>query len=241
MIIADRVKETVENAMQGVVLTLADFEVEPQYQQALVMSLSRMVKKGALKKISKGKYYKPKESLFGTLPPVSAELVKDFLRQGGATVGYITGTHAFAEMGLTTQISSTIVVGSNRYRRPLMRGDNKIAFLLQPNPIVDEEIPLLRILDAVKLFRDIPATSPDECIRLIMNMMDALPMAQKQKLLGLAVAYTPYVRALVGAMFESIAQPELANAMRLSLNGVTNFRLPISPSVLPNKKAWRML
>ena len=43
---------------------------------------------------------------------------------------YITGTAAFASMGLTTQISSSILVGTNKYRRPITRNGVKISFLL---------------------------------------------------------------------------------------------------------------
>lgn len=76
MIIADKVKETITNTKEGVILTIADFQVEPQYQQVLVMSLSRKVRTGELKKISKGKYYKPKNSISGTLPPSFDEVIQ---------------------------------------------------------------------------------------------------------------------------------------------------------------------
>lgn len=241
MVIAEKVKETVRNAKEGVVLTLADFKVEPKYQQSLVVSLNRMVKRGELKKFSKGKYYKPKNSAFGALPPSSSEIAKDFLQKNGKTMGYITGTQAFAQMGLTTQISSTIMVGVNKYRRPLMRGDNRITFFLQPNPIVDEDIPLLRILDAIRMFKDIPASTPDDCLRQIIMLIEELPKDKQRKLADLAVAYTPFVRALVGAIFECINQQELAQAMRNNVNGVTNYKLPISQSVLPNKKNWNII
>ncbi|MCF0207498.1 MAG: hypothetical protein HUK15_08725 [Bacteroidales bacterium] len=241
MIIANKVKKTIATAKEGEILRIADFRVEPQYQQALVMSLSRKVKSGELKKISKGRYYKPKKSVFGMLPPASSEIYKEFLQNGDKTIGYITGFQAFAQMGITTQISSVTVIGTNKSRRTITRGENQIAFLLQPNPINAEDIPLLRILDALRMFKEIPATSPDNCIRKITLLIDDLPMNQKEKLQKLAIAYTPFVRALVGAIFEYINQPELANYMRMSINGLTNFRLPISQSVLPNKKNWNII
>ena len=241
MIVANKARETVANTKEGVMLTIADFQVEPHNQAALVMYLCRMVKLGELKKISKGKYYKPKKSVFGELPLSSNEAVRDLLQKGRKTIGYITGTQAFAQMGLTTQISSSLMVGTNKYRRPIMRGDVRISFLFQPNPIIAKDIPLLRILDAIRLFKDIPATSPDDCIRQIIRLIEDLPLEQKKKLLNLAKAYAPFVRAIVGAIFESTGQPELADSIRRTLNGLTNFRLPISLSVLPNKKTWKII
>ena len=100
MLIADKIKEVVRNTSEGVILTIADFGIDPEYQQALVMSLSRMVRNGELEKVSKGKYYKPRNSIFGTLGPSQNEIAKDFLVKGGKTIGYITGTSAFS--GLRT-------------------------------------------------------------------------------------------------------------------------------------------
>lgn len=95
------------------VLTTRDFGVEMRYQPALAKALNRLVLQGELQKIAKGNYYIPKKTIFGNLKPADSELVKDFLEQNGKIVGYITRTAAFASMGLTTQISSSILVGTN--------------------------------------------------------------------------------------------------------------------------------
>ena len=172
----------------GVVLTTRDFGVEMRYQPALAKALNRLVLQGELQKIAKGKYYIPKKTIFGNLKPADSELVKDFLEQNGKIVGYITGTAAFASMGLTTQISSSILVGTNKYRRPITRNGVKISFLLQENAITSSNIPLLRLLDALRLIKNIPATLPDECVTNICKAINALSKEQKQKLAELSLA-----------------------------------------------------
>ena len=87
--------------------------------------------------------------------------MKDFLEKDGKIVGYITGPQAFATMGLTSQISSYVVIVTGKYHRPLRRGDCYIRFLRQENPITKGNIELLRILDAIRMFREIPAVTPD--------------------------------------------------------------------------------
>lgn len=116
MVITRQIKEKLSSTPAGVVLTTRDFGVEMRYQPALAKALSRLVLQGELQKIAKGKYYIPKKTIFGTLKPSDSELVKDFLEQDGKIVGYITGTAAFASMGLTTQISSSIL-NINRYQQ----------------------------------------------------------------------------------------------------------------------------
>ena len=128
MIIARQIRDKLSSIPAGIVLTTKDFGVEMRYQPALAKALSRLVLQGELQKIAKGKYYIPKQTIFGKLKPTDSELVKDFLEQNGRVVGYITGTTAFASMGLTTQISSSMLIGTNKYRRPVIRNGVKISF-----------------------------------------------------------------------------------------------------------------
>ena len=239
MVISTQIKEVLSRTQPGVVLTISDFGVQAAYQPALVKALNRLVTSQELQKISKGKYYKPRKTIFGELKPDDCEIVKDFLEKRGKTVGYITGTAAFAAMGLTTQITSAITIGTNKYRRPLMRGAYKVTFLLQPNEITEVNIPLLRILDAIRLIREIPATTPDESVAILMKLIRNLDEDSQKKLIKLALPYTQYVRALLGAMLESIGKD--AGELRETLNGVTSYKLSISEPALQSKSNWNII
>lgn len=223
----------------GVVLSVSDFGVEMRSQPALLKALNRLVRRGDLKRISKGRYYTPKKTVFGYLKPTDAEILKEFLVRDGKAIGYITGTTAFAAIGLTTQISSSVVIGTNQYRRPVDRAGLKISFLLQKNDITPDNIPFLRMLDAVRLIKDIPAITPDEAISIIRDKIRSLPIEKQYMLLKLSLAYAPYVRALIGAIFDSIGIN--ASEIKRTLNGVTFYRLPITDLVLPNKKDWNIV
>ena len=239
MVISNEVKKKIADTPDGVILTIGDFNVPMQYQGALVKALNRLTEQGTLQRLSKGKYYKPRKTIFGTLKPAPEEITKDFLEKNGKLVGYITGNSAFASMGLTTQITSSILIGTNRYRNPLTRGDYVISFLQQRNPITEEYIPLLRILDALKFIKEIPASSPNSIVVQFCNIICALSKAEQKMLLELAANYTPYVRALLGAIME---QNNLeTESLKKSLNGTTYYKLPISEQVLPNKKNWNIL
>jgi hypothetical protein len=238
MVITEQIKEKLRAVPDGCVLTLKDFNVDSQYEIALVKALSRLVVQGELQKVSKGRYYKPRRTMFGILKPAETEIAKDFLEKGGKILGYITGPAAFSSMGLTTQITSSIMIGSNKYRRPLKRSEYRILFVLQQNPITEENIPLLRILDAIRLLREIPGTTPDECVERIGKIIVELSVKEQQQLCLLAEKYAPYVRALLGAILEMIGVDSLG--LKLSLNGVTTYKLPVSETVLPTKLNWNI-
>ena len=239
MTLAKQIRDKVLQLKEGTVVTLADFELPMEQQPALNVTLNRLVAEGVLRRLSKGKFYREKQSMFGPLPPSEMEVVKDFLAKNGQTVGYITGTRAFAEMGLTTQISPMIVVGTNKYKRAVRRGQYAISFLLQPNLIKDEEIELYRILDALRLLKEIPAVTPDEAVAFLMGLIGWMKEEERKRLVELAQAYTPYVRALLGAMLEHIGLS--AYDLKQRLNGVSSYKIPVSERVLPNKKEWRIV
>ena len=99
----------------------------------------------------------------------------------------------------------------------------------------------MRILDAIRFIREIPATTPDEaCLRLKEIIRD-LADEQKEVLIKCLMKYTNYVRALCGAMLEDVGcDSELLATIKNTLNGVTEYKLPISESVLPTKQNWRI-
>ena len=232
MIIARQVKQKIETIPEGVVLGIKDFQVETQYEPTLVKVLNRLVKQGDLERLSK-------RTMFGLLKPSASEIAKDLLERNGEISGYITGTTAFAGMGLTTQIASSIVIGTNKYRRPIKRGEYTIRFLVQDNQITEKNIPLLRILDAIRLIREIPATTPDECVAVLQKTMSCLPKKEQDELVSLSKNYTPYVRALLGAILESVGAD--VNDLRNTLNGVTTYKLPVSIQSLPTKNNWNIV
>lgn len=223
------------------VFTASDFEMESQNQSAVVKSLNRMAATGEISKLSKGKFYKPRKTQFGELKPSAYQIAKDYIERNGKLIGYITGYSAYNALGLTTQISSYIQIGTNKSRRAVKRDKYTISFILQQNTITKKNIEILRILDAVRFIREIPATTPNEaCIRLKEIIKD-LNDEQKEMLVKCSLKYTNYVRALCGAILEDIGYDgNSLDSIRKSLNGVTNYHLPISESVLPNKQNWRI-
>lgn len=239
MDIVDKIQKTLAKTREGVVLTPSDFGIPGEQLPSLIVALNRLVASGQLTRLSKGKYYKPKKTVFGTLPPDISERVKDFLVKDGKQIGYITGTNAFAQLGLTTQISSTIQIGTNQYRRPIMRGANRVEFLLQPNAIRKQDIKLYVLLDAIRLIKEIPASTPNESIEVVLANIRDYSEQEQMRLQKLAMAYAPYVRALLGAIYEQLSLPFLP--LKQSLNGATNYKIPISDKILPTKSNWRIL
>jgi len=241
MKISDTIANTIERLPTDHVFTYTDFNLDANKKDAVVKALNRMVAAGKITKLSKGKFYKPQQSRFGALPLSAYQIAKDLLEQNGEIVGYITGYNAYNEMGLTTQIPGTLQIGTNKYRRQVKRGLYKISFIVQPNKIKKTNIELLRILDSIRFIREIPGTTPDEACNRLMIIIGQLSTEKVKTLATLALKYNPAVQALCGAMLENIGADELlTNKIAASLNPVTEYNMPVSESVLPNKRKWRI-
>lgn len=241
MTVSKIIRNRIQDFPTDFVFCVSDFQLDATQKQAAVRALQRMVEQGELRKMSKGKYYKPRQTIFGELKPSPSQIAKDFLSDGEKIIGYLTCNSIFSTLGLTTQISTKIEIGTNHYRHPLVRDGYNISFIVQRNRITNDTIPVLRILDCIRYLRDIPARTPDEaCIRII-ELVRGLDEPSKALMVVCALNYQPYVRALTGAIIETI-DGETQDVARLfnSLSGISRYHLPVSDRTLPNKLKWRI-
>lgn len=73
-------------------------------------TLERMCKKGILVHLTKGLYYRPKNTRFGTVPISEKDIVDHYIKDNQ---GIVVGYRLFNQKGLTTQISKRIEVLSS--------------------------------------------------------------------------------------------------------------------------------
>jgi hypothetical protein len=221
------------------VFTYRDFDVDQK--ASVIKGLNRLVGEGKIAKLSKGKFYKPRKTPFGELKPSVYQIVKDLIEKNGKLTGYLTGYSVYNDLGLTTQISNQIQIGVARYRRAVKREAYTISFVVQPNVITQGNIALLRILDAVRFIKEIPAATPDEACLRLQEIFRALTPEKQAMLSALSLKYTDSVRALCGAILEHVcADKALTDKLKKSLNAITAYKIPISEAVLPTKAKWRI-
>ncbi|MEI6137956.1 MAG: DUF6088 family protein [Mariniphaga sp.] len=241
MKISDIVANKIDRFPVDYVFTYQFLEIEVSRKNSVVKALNRLANSGKIVRLSKGKYYKPRKTQFGALKPSAYQIAKDFIEQDGKQIGYLTGYSAFSALGLTTQISSYIQIGTNKYRRAVKRENYIISFIVQPNTITLKNIELLRILDALRFIREIPGTTTDDACRRLIEIFRELPKEQKSAMTTLALKYTNSVRALCGAILELTGADQLLlQKLQKSLNGVTEYKIPISESVLSTKSNWHI-
>ncbi|MDR2147654.1 MAG: DUF6088 family protein [Tannerella sp.] len=236
----DTIKNTIENFDYGFVFTPADFPVDQRKQATVNRILNNMVVSGQIRKISKGRFYKPKMTEFGELPPNNYQLVKDLLEKNGKIIGYLTGYTAFNELGLTTQVPFALQIGVINEKKAIKRKFYRINFIKQQNKITKENIYLLQLLDCLRFFKNIPDSMPDETCRRLLLLLKELKKEQREEIKKLSLKYTPQATALLGAMLETLNLKENTTEMLNTLNPQTFYKLGISENILFNQKKWNI-
>ena len=173
MNVTDIVRNKINRLKTGYVFTYEDFDLPVNKVEALKKTLSRFVTAGKIVRLSKGQFYKPERTEFGVLRPPEYQIVKDLLEEENKIIGYLTGVSAFNKLGLTSQVSNTIQIGTNIERKPKKRGKYSIRFIRQKNTISKENIYMLQILDSLRFIKRIPdADITESCKRITAIIKD---------------------------------------------------------------------
>ena len=239
-IMSDIIRRAIENFDYGYVFTPRNFPVEPRKAASVNRLLNYMVEVGEICRISKGRFYKPKMTEFGAMKPNTYEVVKDLLEKDGKQIGYLTGYSIFNELGLTTQMSFILQIGIQNEKNPIKRGLYRIHFIKQHNEITKENVYLLKLLDCLRFFRNIPDSMPDEKCSRIFLLLKKITKGQKEEIKRLSLKYTPQATALLGAMLETLNPKENTSEMYNMLNPQSFYKLGISENILSNQKKWNI-
>lgn len=238
--ISEIVRKKIEKTDYGIVFSASDFPVEVTKQKSVNKVLENLTKAGEIRRLSKGRYYKTKATEFGELMPSSYQIVKDLLEENGKLIGYITGYQIFNELGLTTQVSAILQIGTIKDKKSTQRSYYRIKFVKQWNTITKENIPLLQLLDCLRFFKNIPDTTPADSCKKLLELLSNLSEIQRNKIKKLALKYTPQAIALLGAMLEELNPNEDIEMLQTSLNYQTFYNLSIPQEILPNQKKWNI-
>jgi len=235
MSVAKIVRDFVDNIDAGVLFSYDDIPTDRTSVAAI--ELSRLGKQGKLKRIGRGKYYKPLKGYFGELPVSDAEVLRAFTAPEGS---YITGLKAFNEMGLTTQVPRTIAIATDKQPRKIRIKNLEIQFVPIRQKVPKNDVHLIQILDALESLRKIPGSTPDDVVNYVRRYVRGLSTQKAARLGRYASKYRPRTRAVAGAILEAEGYGQFTEELRTSLNPLSSYRAGVSDTVLPNQKSWQI-
>ena len=236
------IEQKLQGLAAGEVFDNTYFDVERIYLLALAKLLSRKVEAGQLTRLTKGKYYKPKNTMFGVLMPDSQQLIKSITEKNGKTIGYITGIKAYQERRLTTQLPNIIEIAIQGKTKPdLHIGNYQFRFVERRFVFTTEQVPLLQLLDALKDIKRIPDATVSETIITIKEILRKMTIDEVENMVQLAQYYPPFVRALLGAIVQEVQQIVIIDRLLQELNPLSVYKVGVQENDLKYRKTWKIL
>ena len=238
--IANTVRKNISAIREGEVFNYNRFTINQNKEQAVIKELSRLAKNGTIVRIEKGKYYKPLQTRFGILRPEENEIIKMVTKKGKQQIGYLSGAAMYNRMGLTTQVSNVLIIARNGRLPAKKINGYKVKFVSQPIKINQKVVPFLQLLDAVKEIKDIPDTSVDKSIDVLVLKLKSLSVEELRQLIRLSLKYNPATRALLGAIVENYFSSVNLAALKKTLNPLTKYKIGATAQTLPNLDNWNI-
>jgi hypothetical protein len=240
MKVTEKILQQLKRIAEDTIFGYEQLYINKEEYQTAAKALERLQKKGVIKKVSKGIFYKPKMTIFGELKPSEEEILKPYLFQGQKRIAYVTGTFLYRQLGLTTQMAFEIKIASRSKRIYINTGAIKAKPVKSYTDVTEENYEILGFLDAMKDLKIIPDVDTKSAINIFSNNIQNLNNTQIQIMIEYAILYPPRVRALLGAILEQINRTEGIEKLKESLNPLTSYNLSIKKSSLKTIVNWNI-
>ena len=202
---------------------------------AVAQALSRLAQQGKIERLSKGIYYRSRQTAFGESKPNPAQIRE--LVPKDSTV-FPSGIAAANLLGFTTQNAARSEVSTNALSLPRkLVGADTIIHGRRPEAWSGLSETDAALLDFLRRSGKTSGLAPDETVRHLLSLFSE--KGRLDRLLKVADTEPPRVRAMLGAIGEylSCASPALQR-LRSSLNPLSRFDFGVL-SALPRARQWQ--
>ena len=202
---------------------------------AVAQALSRLTREGLIERLSKGIYYRNRETAFGKSKPNPASIRK-LASQRKAL--FPSGLAAANLLGFTTQMPKQGELATSALSLPRkLVGDDTLIHTRRPEAwatLSETDAAFLDFLRHGAKFSEFP---PEETARKLLAILSE--RGRLSRLLRVADSEPPRVRAMLGALAEQLGTNRAhLQHLRTSLNPLSRFEFG-ALKALPNATAWQ--
>ena len=188
---------------------------------AVAQALSRLTRSGFLQRLSKGVYYRARETAFGQSRPNPAAIQK--LASGKKKKMFPAGLAAANLLGFTTQSgkSGEVATSSLSLPRKLIGSDTTV-YTRRPEAWGSLSETDAALLDFLRRRGETSELSPTKTISRLLKLMSE--KGRFERLLKVADTEPPRVRAMLGAIGQELGKRDkILKPLRVTLNPFTRF------------------
>ncbi len=240
MNIAKKIEERLNSIKEGETFTYEQLSIDKKEYLTAAKAIERLIKRGKIKRVSPGQFFKPKKTVFGELFPNNEEILKPYLFKDGKRTAYVTGTYLYNKMGLTTQVPQIIKIASREKEIKVNKANLKIKPAKSYVDVTNNNFQYLEILDAIKDFSKIPDLNIENGIKVLLHILKKLKKEYIEKLVKYSLKYPPRTKALLGALLEANQLTDYLDELQESLNPLSEYSLGIKKDILPTVENWKI-
>ena len=239
--ISQVVEQKIRNWPDKKVFRLEDFSVYSERPKAVSQALSRLVQRGVIVRIDKGRFYKPKASRFGVVRPSENAILESFLYLGRKTVAYLTGVSLYYRWGLTTQIPAEVQLKSIESSFSRNIGGIRIRAKKAPTDRLNaSNIKILQLLDVLEGLRTIPDADPEQVLLKVGQVISGFDDRDVKSSERLVSSYRASVKALLGSLLEDFLGYE-STRLKKELSPLSKYRTGISSKNIMSANKWQLI
>lgn len=203
--------------------------------EAVAQALSRLTREGAVERLSKGVYYRARETAFGKSRPNPATIQK--LASKNKTV-FPAGVAAANLLGFTTQTSRCREIATSALSLPRkLVGSDTVIHARRPEAWAKLSEADAAMLDFLRRSGRTSELSPKQTVRRIVALLSE--DGRFERLLKVADSEPPRVRAMLGAIGDQLGKNQKAlKRLKQSLNPFSKFDFGVL-SGLPQASNWQ--
>jgi hypothetical protein len=202
---------------------------------ALAQALSRLMRQGKLRRVSKGVYYRGRETAFGQSVPNPTAIRK--LASGGKGI-FPAGVAAANLLGFTSQSAGRGEVATSGFRLPRkLLGRDTVVHTRRPEGWAALSETEAALLDFMRNGGRTSELAPEETVHRLINL--CRHPRRFERLVKVATTEPPRVRAMLGAVGEQLGKSARAlKGLRESLNPVSRYDFGVLRA-LPAADRWQ--
>ena len=230
--IADTIRERIKRGGERL-WRLEDFEGMPS--TAVAQALSRLARQGVLERLSKGVYYRSRQTTFGKSIPNPTAIRELASRRKNI---FPSGIAAASLLGFTTQSARRGEVSTSALSLPRkLIGTDTVVHTRRPEAWAGLSETEAALLDFLRHGGRTSELSPEETVRRTLVLLSKKGIFDR--VLKVADSEPPRVRAILGAIAEEIGKSGAARArLRASLNPLSRFDFGLL-SGLKHARSWQ--
>ncbi len=236
---ADILREAIHRFPPGKIFSYSDLAETNLKHTAMVIELNRMVQKGEVSRILRGRFMATAEKKKAVEPQ---EIIHAICHYRNKVCGYETGPSVWEKWGLLPAIKNRkeYQVSITQMRPAQKHGKITIRFKRAKLDPALYNHKIMQFLDAMESVNSIAEKSKADFFGIMQQIFRSWNESHRSQLAGYALAYKPVTRALTGAMLQKEGYSVDARRLAASLHPASIYKIKADCSSLQNISDWRI-